>query len=120
MAEKGIALFNAGEYWLAHEALEAAWRAESGQARHLYRGILQVGVAYLHVTRHNYPGVIKLYGRHRRWLDPFPDECRGIDLKQLRADLETVMVEVRRLGPNHLAEFDRSLLKPVRRCAHDE
>jgi uncharacterized protein len=112
-AVRGLELFNAHKYWHAHEALEEAWREESGQVRHLYRGILQVGVAYLHVERGNYAGVMKLYQRSRRWLDPFPARCRGIDLARLRADFETVIAEVRRLGPERIHEFDLSLLKPV-------
>lgn len=113
MAIHGLQLFNRGQYWLAHEALEEAWRDEPGEARHLYRGILQVGVAYLHVERGNYPGALKLYHRAHRWLDPFPERCRGVDLARLRSDFEAVIAEVRRLGPQGLGQFDLSLLKPV-------
>jgi predicted metal-dependent hydrolase len=114
MAVRGIELFNQGEYWHAHEALETAWLEERGEVRDLYRGILQAGVFYLHVTRANYRGAIKVYGRSRRWLDPFPDRCRGIDVGRLRADIELVISETRRLGPEGLEHFDHSLLRPVR------
>jgi len=117
LAEKGILLFNQGQYWHAHEALEAAWLEETGPIRELYRGILQVGVTYLHVERGNYPGALKVYRRSLRWLDPFPEICRGVNLAQFRLDLENVIAEVQRLGPDHLAEFDRSLLKPVIRAS---
>jgi hypothetical protein len=110
MAAHGLELFNARQYWLAHEALEKAWLEEPGEIRHLYRAILQVGVAYLHVERGNYAGVMKVYQRSRRWLDPFPDRCRGIDLAHLRLDYETVIAEVRRLGPERLREMDVSLV----------
>ncbi len=113
MAEKGLELFNARQYWKAHEALEEAWRAETGQIRHLYRAILQVGVAYLHAQNANYAGVMKLYRRSQRWLTPFPDTCRGVNLQQLRLDFEAFMAEVRRLGPDHLSDLDPSLFKPV-------
>ncbi len=112
-ATRGLELFNARQYWHAHEALEEAWRGERGEIRHLYQGILQVGVAYLHAERGNYVGAIKLYRRSKRWLDPFPDRCRGIDLARLRADLEAVIAEVRRLGPERMGDFNLSLLKPV-------
>jgi predicted metal-dependent hydrolase len=113
VAVRGLELFNARKYWLAHEALEEAWKEEPGEIRHLYRGILQVGVTYLHVERGNYVGAMKVYRRSRRWLDPFPGRCRGVDLDRLRLDLERVMAEVRRLGPERLGEIDLSLLKPV-------
>ncbi len=114
MAELGFILFNKGEYWKAHEALETAWRSDPGEIRHLYRGILQVGVAYFHIKRRNYAGVMKLYHRSQRWLAPFPERCRGIEVGQLKADFETVIAEVRRLGSDRLNEFDEKLLKPVR------
>lgn len=113
-AIKGMQLFNASEYWLAHEALEEAWKDESGSVRELYRAILQTGVAYLHITRGNYNSAIKMYERVQKWIQPWPDVCRGIEIGQLRQDLDTVIAEVKRLGPDRLAGFDRSLLKPVR------
>ena len=112
-AVAGLKLFNLGKFWHAHEALETAWLEETGETRHLYRGVLQLAVTYFHVTRRNYPGVIKVYQRSQRWLDPFPDICRGLHLGQLRQDAAVVLAEVQRLGPNRLAEFDLALLKPV-------
>jgi predicted metal-dependent hydrolase len=113
-AIKGMQLFNAGEYWLAHEELEEAWKEENGAVGELYRAILQTAVVYLHVTRANYNGAIKVYGRVQKWIRPWPEVCRGIEIGQLRQDLEVVITEVKRLGPDRLAGFDRSLLKPVR------
>src|SRR5512141_2656417 len=98
-AVEGFELFNAHQFWHAHEALEAAWLVETGDVRHLYRGILQIAVTYLHVQRANYRGAVKVYQRSHRWLSPFPDQCRGIDLGQLRRDAAAVMAEVSRLGP---------------------
>ena len=112
-AIKGMELFNAGKFWLAHEELEQAWKEEYGSIRELYRAILQVAVVYLHITRANYKGAIKVSERVQKWITPWPDICRGIEIGQLRQDLEAVIVEVKRLGPDRLAGFNRSLLKPV-------
>ncbi len=112
-AIEGMELFNQGQYWRAHEALEAAWREETGPIRELYRGILQAGVVYLHVSRGNYAGAIKVYQRCRRWLEPWPEVCRGVEVGRLTRDLDTVMESVQALGPEKLKSFDRSLLKPV-------
>jgi len=113
-AVKGMELFNAGEYWLAHEQLEEAWKEETGAVRELYRAILQVAVTYLHITRGNYVGAVKVHAKVQKWITPWPEVCRGIEIGQLRRDLETVVAEVKRLGPDRLAEFDRSLFNPVR------
>lgn len=112
-AIEGLELFNVGRYWEAHEALEAAWRAETGPVRELYRGVLQAGVVYLHITRRNYAGAIKVYRRSQKWLTLWPGVCRGIAIGQLQKDLQRAILEVQALGPDRMAEFDLSLLKPV-------
>jgi hypothetical protein len=112
-AAEGLRLFNAGEYFEAHEALEIAWNEEKSIIRELYRGILQIAVEYLHVTRGNYQGAVKVYGRSQRWLKDWPEVCRGVEVGKLRNDAETVFREVERLGEEGIAEFDRTLLKPV-------
>ncbi len=113
-AARGLRLFNEGRYFEAHEDLEAAWNAESSKVRDLYRGILQIAVVYLHITRGNYNGAVKVYGRSQKWMQGWPDVCRGIWVGQLRRDAQAVIDEVQRLGPEKIGGFDRSLLKPVR------
>jgi len=112
-AAVGLRLFNAGEYFEAHEALEDAWNAEKGRVRDLYRGILQIAVVYLHITRRNYNGAVKVYLRSQRWMKDWPDICRGIEVGKLRRDAEVVISEVKRLGIEKISEFDLSLLRPV-------
>ena len=112
-AQKGLQLFNAGEYFEAHEALEDAWNAEQGQAKNLYQGILQTAVVYLHITRGNYRGAVKVYERSLKWLKDIPDTCKGIHVGELKADAWQVMTEIQKLGEERIAEFDRALLKPV-------
>jgi DNA-binding response OmpR family regulator len=113
LALKGIELFNRREFFEAHEELEHAWNAEPGPARELYRGILQVAVAYLQITRKNHSGALKMFLRMRQWLDPLPDECRGVNVAQLRADALAARAELERLGPERVGEFDPALLKPL-------
>ena len=110
----GLELFNRRQYFEAHELLESAWRAEPGPVRELYRGILQVAVAYLHITRGNYRGAVKMFLRSNGWLAPFPDACRGIDLASFRLDYGRVEEALHRLGPDHLSSLDLGLLKPIR------
>ena len=112
-AAEGIRLFNAGEYFEAHEALETAWNAEKGAVRNLYQGILQVAVTYLHITRGNYTGAIKVYARGQKHLKGWADICQGVHVEKLRRDAEAVIHEVQRLGMENIKEFDTALLKPV-------
>jgi predicted metal-dependent hydrolase len=113
LAVRGLELFNAGEYFEAHEALELAWREETDPVRELYRGILQIAVAYYHILRGNYRGASKMFLRSRTWLEPFPNQCRGVDLAHFRADFARVEEMLHQLGPDRIAHFDRALMKPI-------
>jgi predicted metal-dependent hydrolase len=112
-ARQGMTLFNEGKYFEAHEELEIAWKEERGKLRELYQGILEAAVTYLHITRGNYAGALKVYGRSMRWLRAWPETCRGVEVGQLRRDLEAAIQEVQRLGEKDLDKFNRGLLKPV-------
>lgn len=112
-AIEGMRLFNEGKFFEAHEELELAWREETGSIRDLYRGILQVAVTYLHITRGNYDGAVKVYGRSLKWTQSWGDVCRGIHVKKLRDDAENIMKEVERLGKERIGDFDVSLLQPI-------
>ncbi len=112
-AAAGIELFNTGEYFEAHEELEEAWRADESPARELYRAILQVAVAYLQIERGNYKGAAKMFLRVRQWINPLPDQCRGVDVAKLRSDAISVREMLEELGPNGITEFDSSQFKPV-------
>ena len=112
-AIEGLKLFNKKAFFESHEELEAAWRDEPRPIRDLYRGVLQIAVTYLHITRGNYDGATKVYGRSLKWLEGWNDVCRGIHIKKLRHDAETVMQEVIRLGRERITEFDQSLFQPI-------
>ena len=113
MAQRGLQLYNQGEYFEAHEVLEAAWRQDQTPGRELYQGVLQVGIAYLQIERGNYIGALKMFLRARRWLDPLPDQCRGVQVEQLRQDAQRAQAALQALGRQRMAEFDRTLFRPV-------
>lgn len=57
--EHARGLFNSGEYWLAHEALETVWRSIIGvdEAR-VFQGLIQAAAALLHRARGNRHGTV--------------------------------------------------------------
>jgi hypothetical protein len=112
-AREGIALFNRGEFFAAHEALEHAWMQDATPGRALYQGILQVAVAYLLIERGNYAGTLKMFRRAQRWLEPLPGHCRGVDVETLRQDAYQVQQTILGLGKERLKDFNRSLFRPV-------
>jgi predicted metal-dependent hydrolase/CheY-like chemotaxis protein len=119
LARLGVERFNQGAYYAQHDAFEALWMAESGPVRELYRAILQVGIAYYHITRGNHAGGLKMLRRCVQWFAVLPDECQGIDVRQLRDDAARVHAALLALPPDEIAYFDRALLKPVPRTTYD-
>ena len=92
---EGIAQFNRGEYFEQHETLEPLWRAERRKVRHLYQGILQIGVAFHHLRRRNYHGTVYMLTRGTRYLAPFSPRCQGVDVEKLLADATAVPEDCR-------------------------
>jgi predicted metal-dependent hydrolase len=112
-AVAAVRKFNAGEFYKQHDLFEALWMSETGPVRELYRGVLQVGIAYFQITRGNGRGALKMLLRSIQWLAPLPDVCQGIDVAQLRADVARVRAELERVGEDGINQFDQNLLKPV-------
>jgi predicted metal-dependent hydrolase len=60
------ALFNAGDYWAAHEALETVWRSiisdGNRDAARVWQGLIQAAAALLHQRRGNRHGVAVVGG----------------------------------------------------------
>lgn len=85
-AKKGILLFNQKKFFAAHEELELAWRDEPGGIRDLYRGILQIGVAYYHIQHKNFTGAQKMFIRAEKWLAIYSGYYLGINIGKLKKD----------------------------------
>ena len=110
---KGIEQFNRREYFECHETLEAAWNAEPGPVRTLYKGILQVGVGCYHLLRHNYRGATLKLQTGADYLEPFAPRCMGVEVGRLIADARRLRAEVVALGPERIGDVDLVLLPHV-------
>ncbi len=98
--------FNRGEYFDQHETLENVWRAERDESiRNFYKGILQVGVGFHHITRRNYRGAVKVLSRGVNYLRPYAPRCMGVDVQRLIDEAARVLEEVRALGPDRIDEI---------------
>ncbi len=112
-AVQGLKKFNQGKYFEAHDLLELAWVEDQSPGRDLYRAILQVSVAYYQILRGNYNGAAKMFLRVRKWIDPLPDSCRGINIKKLRQEARAINQAMIALGPENISEIDPDMMKPV-------
>ncbi len=106
--------FNRGEYWHQHETLEAIWRAEPDETiRNFYKGILQVGVGFHHLTRRNFNGAVKVLTRGINYLRPYSPRCMGVDVARLIDESTRLLVQVRELGAERIAEIEIEKLPRV-------
>jgi len=112
-ARKGIKLFNEGEFYEAHDPLELAWMKTRSPERDLYQGILLIGLAYFQISQGNYRGAMKMFNKGQRNLMSLGKTLLGVDITKLQADAKIVEETIRHLGPNHLHELDKNLIKPV-------
>lgn len=110
---KGIAEFNRGDFFECHETLEGLWMEESRPIRRFYQGILQIGVAFLHLRAGRYRPVVTLLERGHGYLSPFSPSCMGVNVAQLLADAGCCLEEVQRLGPSRLEDFDSALIPRI-------
>ena len=98
--------FNRGEYWQQHETLETVWRAEPDESiRNFYKGVLQVGVGFHHITRRNYRGAVKVLTRGINYLRPYAPRCMGVDVQRLIDEATRVLEQARALGPGRIDEI---------------
>jgi len=113
LALSGIEKFNQGAYYACHDDLEEAWRQDNSPGRDLYRGLLQIAVAYYQIERGNYRGATKMLLRMRQWLAPMPPVCRGVNVGKLLEDATAVQEALSTLGPEKISEFDHTFFRPV-------
>jgi uncharacterized protein len=77
---EGIALFNAGQWFEAHEVWEEAWRHEAGDRRGLLQGLILVAAGWLKREAGRAEGARTLFTRALERLEPLPDTCEGVDV----------------------------------------
>ncbi len=114
LVRQGIKDFNQGLYFECHETLEDAWNEEKGTVRLLYQGILQIAVGYLHITRQNWRGAVKVLERGIPKAAHFRPTCQGIDVADVVAQAQAIRTEIVELGPERIGEFDTSRFPKVR------
>jgi predicted metal-dependent hydrolase len=78
--EAGVRLFNACEFWHAHEAWEELWlEAEDDDLVLFYQGLIQLAAAYHHMKRGTFSGAVRLFDAATQKLERFPPDFLGVD-----------------------------------------
>ena len=82
--ERGIARFNAGEFFEAHEAWEEIWLRAPAEEKAFLQGIIQVAAAFHHYMRGNLGGAKSLLAAGLAKIKEYPHGHWGINLGKLR------------------------------------
>lgn len=102
--------FNGGLFFETHETLEELWQQERGPVRNLYKGLIQVAVAYVHISRNNHFGAGRLFRTALGYLAPYRAEgAMGWDVNHIMSVAEQAHAVVNQLGKGNLEGFDFSL-----------
>lgn len=104
---RACAEFNSGLFYECHESLEEVWQEERGPVRDLYKGLIQVAAAFVHLSRGNYAGAERLCRTAIGYLAPYRSEgALGFDVEQICRDAEDAYARIQALGPERIREFD--------------
>lgn len=99
--QRGIELFNAGEFFEAHEVWEDAWNLaplpEPGKySRKLFfQGLIQCAVSLEHMRRGNPRGAVRVYESAQAKFIGCPEHYLGIDHFSLRQALGEMVAQLR-------------------------
>ena len=104
--EKGVAEFNAGYFFECHDTLEDMWTGLRGPSRDFFQGLIQVSVAFYHLSNANLAGAQSMLRRALRRFEKYPDRYFGFDLGRHRQELRAWQ---ERIEHGDLADLARSV-----------
>jgi predicted metal-dependent hydrolase len=91
---RGIAYFNACEFFEAHETWEELWKEYSGDLRLFYKGLIQAAVALHHFGNGNIRGARKVYFSSRGYLNEYRPFCCGLNLDKFLGQFDACFAKV--------------------------
>lgn len=82
--KQGLRAFNQGEYFIAHEFFEDAWRETPDSSREFYRSLLHISGGFYRLSE-NRPGAAKkFFHRALHWLQYFSNAHMGLEVEKIR------------------------------------
>jgi predicted metal-dependent hydrolase len=88
---RGIDLYNAGEFFAAHEVLEEAWTPERGPRRPFLQALIHVAVGAYHCSRGNPVGACRQFRKALRRMEAYLPEWEGVDTGRLRVETQLLL-----------------------------
>ena len=84
---EGLKLYDAGEFFAAHEAWETVWLSAQEPDKTFLQGLIQVTAAFYHLHRNNPLGTVLLLQAALRRLERYPACYGGISVTLLCTDI---------------------------------
>ncbi len=108
---KGIGLFNQKKFYDAHESWEELWSEYRLKDEIFIQGLIQLAVAYFHITNLNLKGSRNLFDKCLPKLKKFPKNHRNINLIEIICYAENSNKKVNSI--KSIDEFDWSLAPKI-------
>lgn len=113
--QAGMDLYNAGQYWECHEALEDVWLDARPADKVFLQGLIQASAAFhKYLVQKNAVGAIKLLTRSLNKLTGYGDDYLGLDMGPFKQGLSNCWREIIDLGQRHIGEFDEGVVPEMR------
>jgi hypothetical protein len=108
----GVAQYNGGFFFEAHETWEELWLQSPWPFRRFLQGLIQLAAAFVHLMRHEYPGTIRLLNEALAKLQDAP-VAAGIDAGRLVVAARRARDELAALGPDRFEQWDQSSIPQI-------
>ncbi|MGH7492019.1 MAG: DUF309 domain-containing protein [bacterium] len=103
----GVALFNAGEFWEAHEAWEKIWQRHAEPWRYFIQGLIQAAAAHHQWRRGIRHGTIKHLKNALAKLETAPPGLAGLDLGRFLEYLRRLLSGFEATSRRDWAQFEK-------------
>ncbi len=88
---EGIRLFNAGEFFDAHEVWEELWHESLGPERRFIQGLIHATVCAYHAYRGNLRGAARLFASGQKYMLQYPDPFWGLEVAKFWQEMATFL-----------------------------
>jgi uncharacterized protein len=106
----GLRLYDAGDFFRAHEEWESVWLILQEPEKTFLQGLIQVTAAFHHLQRNNPLGTARLLRAALSRLEAYPENFGGLSLALLRQDIRDRLISLE-VGQSS-AELVRARIEP--------
>ena len=109
---EGVDLFNRKSFYDAHESWEHLWTEYNLDDALLIQGLIQLSVAYFHITNLNLKGSKNLFNKCIPKLEKYRENLRGIDINEIINTAELALDNINSIENTN--DFDWALVPQIR------